>query len=205
MKRYIMMIMTIVFSFAFTSAAVSLEFSADVINRAKGQMATSRMYMKNKKMRWDSRIGDNYNIVRQDLNTSWIIMPKQKTYMEMKSNQSEQIPQEKIKGEISRRLIGSESIDGYPTRKYEVTYNDGRQVLKSYQWIATNLNFPVKMAAIDGSWSMEYKNIIIGTQTDSLFEIPAGYKKMAIPGMPGTGKGGLPGKLSKGYAAPGDK
>jgi hypothetical protein len=205
MKRYIMMIMAIVFSFAFTSTAIGLEFSADVINTAKGQVSTSRIYMKNKKMRWDSHASDNYNIARQDLNTSWIIMPKQKSYMEMKSSKSERIPQEKMKGEISRKLIGSESIDGHPTKKYEVTYNDGKQVLKSHQWIAADLNFPIRMAAVDGSWSMEYKNIKIGTQADSLFEIPAGYKKMAMPSMPGAGKGGLPGKMPKGYAVPGGK
>jgi hypothetical protein len=197
--------MAIVFSFAFTSAAIGLEFSADVINTAKGQVATSKIYMKNKKMRWDSHASNNYNIVRQDLNTSWIIMPKQKSYMEMKSNKAEQIPQEKVKGEIFRKLIGSESIDGHPTKKYEVTYNDGKQVLKSYQWIATDLNFPISMAAIDGSWSMEYKNVKIGNQADSLFEVPAGYKKMAMPGMPGAGKGELPGKMPKGYTVPGEK
>jgi hypothetical protein len=31
---------------------------------------------------------------------------------------------------------------------------------------------------------MEYKNIKMGAQADSLFEVPSGYKKMAMPAMP---------------------
>jgi hypothetical protein len=31
---------------------------------------------------------------------------------------------------------------------------------------------------------MEYHNIKMGGQTDSLFEVPKGYKKMAMPAMP---------------------
>jgi hypothetical protein len=195
MKRFILAALSIPISIVFVCSAVALEFSADVINKANGQTApASKMYMKNKKVRWDSKAGENYTIVRQDLNISWVVMPKQKTYVEMKSNKPEQIPQEKMKGEISRRLIGSETIDSHPTKKYEVTYNSGKQVVKSYQWIATDLNFPIKMTAADESWSMEYKNIKIGSQSDSLFEIPKGYQKMAMPG-----------KMPKGYPIPESK
>ena len=41
-----------------------------------------------------------------------------------------------------------------------------------------------KTAAVDGSFTQEYKNIKIGGQPDSLFEVPAGYKKMTMPGVP---------------------
>jgi hypothetical protein len=63
------------------------------------------------------------------------------------------------------------------------------KTINTYQWMATDINFPVKTAAVDGSWSMEYKDIKLGSQPDSLFELPAGYQKMSIPSMPpGVGK-----------------
>ena len=43
---------------------------------------------------------------------------------------------------------------------------------------------PVKTAAVDGSWSQELKNIKMGSQSDSLFELPAGYQKMQMPQLP---------------------
>jgi hypothetical protein len=203
MKKLILSLLSITISLVFVYGAAAIEFSADVINKANGQMApTSKMYMKNKKMRMDNKSGETYTIVRQDLDVSWVVMPKQKTYMEMKSHKPEQIPQEKMKGEISRKLIGSETVDGHPTKKYEVTYTEGKQVLKSYQWIATDLNFPIKMMAADERWSMEYKNIKIGPQPDSLFEIPKGYQKMAMPHMPMSGRGVAPGKMPKGFPVP---
>lgn len=63
---------------------------------------------------------------------------------------------------------------------------------KSHQWVATDIHFPIKTAAIDGSWSMEYRNIRMGPKPDSLFEIPKGYQKTTVPARPG---GMMPGKV----------
>jgi hypothetical protein len=194
MKKIYFTLFAMIIGTVVVSATMAFEFSADVFHKMKGQTMTSRMYMKDKKIRWDSQSQGNYTIIRQDLNTSWVVMPKQKTYMEMKSTKPEQVPQEKVKGEISRKLIVTETIDGHPTKKYEVTYKDGKQEFKSYQWIATDINFPIKTAAVDGSWSTEYKNIKTGSQPATLFELPTGYQKMAMPGagMDGRMKSGKP-------------
>jgi hypothetical protein len=110
--------------------------------------------------------------------------------MEMKLNQSRQPGVgEKVQGEISRKLLGSETIDAHPAQKYEVTYTAQGKTTKMYQWMATDINFPVKMAAVDGSWTTEYKNIKMGGQTDDLFEVPGGYTKSEMPSIPGMPKG----------------
>ena len=99
--------------------------------------------------------------------------------------------------------MGSETIDKHPAKKYEVTYTESGKKTRMYQWMATDINFPVKMAAVDGSWSVEYRNIKMGSQPDSLFEVPAGYSKMDMPdmsSMPQMPKGH---KMPKGYGAPG--
>ena len=41
----------------------------------------------------------------------------------------------------------------------------------------------VKTIAENGSWQVEYKNINIGTQPDSLFEVPSDYSKFSLPSV----------------------
>jgi hypothetical protein len=187
MKKRLFILAAMLVALVFYGTALALEFSANMVNTSKGGKGmTSKVYMKDKKFRWESMKQDTITISRQDLMKTWIIMPKQKSYMEMTLDPSkDQAPREKMKGEISRKLIGSDTVDGHPTKKYEITYKDGQKQMKSYQWLATDLaNFPIKSAAVDGSWSMEYRNIKMGGQADSLFEAPKGYKKMAMPGVP---------------------
>jgi hypothetical protein len=45
----------------------------------------------------------------------------------------------------------------------------------------------------EGESSFEYRNIKEGGVADSLFQVPAGYTKMEMPGMPGMGKGMMEG------------
>jgi hypothetical protein len=48
----------------------------------------------------------------------------------------------------------------------------------------------LKTQAEDGSWIMEYRNIRQEAPSASLFEIPQGYQKLAMPmaGLPGMGQ-----------------
>ena len=204
MKKFVVLILLSFAIAAVASAAGMLEFSADVINKSKSGVMTSKLYMKDKKMRMDMPGQDMYNITRQDKKLTWTVMPSQKMYMEMAFQEPRDIPERKVAGEVSRKLVGRETIDGHPTEKYEVTYTDADKQQRMYQWMATDINFPVKMAAIDGSWSMEYRNIKMGPPADALFEIPSGFKKMTLPTMPGAGfgKGMAPGKIPKNMPLP---
>ncbi len=173
------------------------EFSAKMVNLTDGRTATTKVYMKAEKIRFDNEMaGGSYTIVRQDLKKVWMVMTASKSYMEMAmpKEQESKIPAEKMKGEVSRKVIGSETINGHPTTKYEVTVNAAEKVMTFYQWWATDINFPIKTAAVDGKWSMEYQEINIGSQPDNLFDEPAGYKKVDMPAMPGNLKGMMPGK-----------
>jgi hypothetical protein len=180
-------------------ASMPQEFSATIVSTSAGQTVTSHVYMKKDKFRTDTKMAGSSTIVRKDINKVWMIMTAQKAYMEMPGVTEEQTQtvEEKVKGEMSRKKIGNETIDGHPATKYEVTAKVGDNVSQIYQWWATDINFPVKTAAVDGSWSMEYKDIKTGGQPDSLFEIPSGYKKMTVPGMPGGMNIKIPGMGAK--------
>ena len=113
-------------------------------------------------------------------------MTGEKMYMEMPIDLSQKPKvEEKFEGEIERKQVGTETIDGHPTKKYLITYKVSNKQDQVYQWMATDINFPVKTAAVDGSWMQEFKNIKMGSQPDSLFEVPAGYQKIQMPQMPG--------------------
>jgi outer membrane lipoprotein-sorting protein len=181
-------------------APMAQEFSATMVSTSAGQKVTMNIYMKPNKFRTDTSVAGSSTIVRKDLNKVWTIMTAQKAYMEMAGMTDAQPPlmvEEKVKGEVSRKKIGSETVNGHPSTKYEVTAKTDDKVTQIHQWWATDIHFPVKTAAVDGSWSMEYRDIKIGSQPDSLFEVPAGYKKMSIPGMPGDMKIKIPGMNAK--------
>jgi hypothetical protein len=77
--------------------------------------------------------------------------------------------------------VGNETIGGHPTRKYLVTYKDGTRISHLYQWVATDIRFPVRTADFFNRWSQEFTNVRIGPQSDRLFELPPGYIKVTPP------------------------
>jgi hypothetical protein len=78
-------------------------------------------------------------------------------------------------------LIGSESVDGHPAKKYKVTrsYDDGKQKIVSttYEWRATDLhNLVVQWVTVDGSTRMNLRNIRVGAVDAKSFAMPPDCK-----------------------------
>ena len=162
MKKAVLVSAVAVLTICFAAGAWAIEFSADVVSTHGGNTVTSKMFIKDKKVRMEGHGQQGYTIMRGDKDVVWMVMPAQKSYMEMKPDPARKPKvDEKVQGEVSRKLIGSETIDNHPTQKYEVTYTTKGRSEKMYQWMATDIKFPIKTAAIDGSWTTEYKNIKI--------------------------------------------
>ena len=148
-------------------------------------------------------MGPGYSIVRQDLKVMYMVNTAQKSYLEMPFQGATDVTHplqgdEKLPGEVSRKELGREVVDGHPCLKYAITFQHGGRTSVVHHWMAQDIKFPVKVAAADGSWGVEYKNISLGPQPDSLFEVPAGFQKVAMPAMgagamPGMGVGGMGG------------
>lgn len=184
-KRFLFVLLLCVL---LSGAAFAVEFSADTITTMKGgQTVAGKMYFKPDKFRMEMKTHeDMIMITRTDKKVMWNIMPKQKMYLEMPLDlKNKPKVEEKFPGEIERKQVGSETIDGHPTKKYLITYKTNDKKDQVYQWLATDINFPVKTAAVDGSWTQEFKNVKMGPQPDSLFALPSGYQKMQMPQMPG--------------------
>jgi hypothetical protein len=172
------------FVFFLTMSIVqAADFSAEVFNTHQGQATQAKIYVQTDKIRMDTPGTDEYTILRTDKRVIWIVIPEEKSYLEIRSSQ----PREsdvKMKGEVRRHYLSSETLNGHATKKYEVHYLDKDTLHKAHQWIATDLNYPIKISALDGSWSTEYRNIRIGSQPDSLFEIPEGFDMISRSGPP---------------------
>lgn len=168
--------------------AVTKEFSADSVAKFGGRTIRAKIYFAGDKWRMEAKhAGEKaITVVRADKNVMWMLMPGQKMYMEFKLEADQLLGKtDKMPGEIERKKVGSEKINDILCDKYKVTYKltDTAKSTSAYMWISKD-KIPVKSAAVDGSWSSEYKNIKKGRQPASLFELPAGYKKFEMPKIP---------------------
>ncbi len=169
--------------FAFSSCAFAKEFSADFIiqERVEKQIVKGKIFMKGDKMRHEITMKERtqITIVRPDKSVVWVVYPEEKMYMEMPYEAGD----EKFKEwtpdkEKTAKYLGKEYVSGLLCKKYQLIENGE----KTYFWISEEFPFPVKIEHKNGV--MEYKNVKEGHVSNSLFEIPHGYKKMSMPAMP---------------------
>lgn len=180
MKNKVKLISLVIGVFILFLATIVLaeDFSADMINTTKGGIFKGKIFISKDKMKMETQEG--ITITRMDRKVVWILMPKDKMYMEQPFDPSKAVAtSEKVNGEIERKLLGQETVDGKMTNKYQIVYNQNGKRETIFQWLAVGLMIPVKTAAGDNSWIMEYKNIKTGKQSDALFEVPVDYQKLS--------------------------
>ena len=184
-KRWVFWLVLGAFLLMGVSPVKASEFSASVITKMGGQEIPGKIFVKGQKVRNESQAGGQTNvmIVRPDKKVAWVILPQEKTYMEMPITED---PQQKMmamtaKDKANMKLIGTEMVNGFECDKFEATMSHEGQSTKHYAWIAKKLAMPIKMTSADGSFSMEYQDIKPGKVENSLFEPPRGYRKMKMP------------------------
>lgn len=161
--------------------AWALEFSADQVTRANGKTHLANIFYRDDRWRLEHQeIGPvNVTIVRKDKQVMWMLLSRLKHYKEFPYDAA-QAPkvQETLEGETSREAIGKETLDGHPTTLYEVRVKEGEQTESYYQWMATDIHFPLKLARKDGSWMVEYRRVRIGRVSDFLFQLPLNFQPL---------------------------
>ncbi len=163
----------------FAGAGYAADFSADMVSTSSGGSFSGKIYVSGEKSRME--MAEAITISRMDKKVAWMLMPAEKMYMEQAlDTRTAAGAQEKMEGEIERIAEGKETVNGRATTKYRVTYEAQGKRESVFQWLDETAHIPVKTAAVDGSWSMEFKNIETGSQDQALFEIPAGYQKMSF-------------------------
>lgn len=119
-------------------------------------------------------------IQRYDKDVVWILIPSNKTYMEMQL-QYNALVNYKPAG-FKEEYVGEESLDGHPCKKYQISGKFMGKNVSSTIWKAQDLGGTVIKSIDKKGDGIEVKNIQKGTQPASLFEPPAGYSKMTLPG-----------------------
>jgi hypothetical protein len=189
------------------SLVVAQDFSADVVN-AKGN-DLRKVYSTNGKVRFEfekqnQMMGSVAAIVdegqhkfllvfaeRRMYMDSWPAMMNKPTIMQYWHVQdvNDACPQWKKVAEQagtyknwgSCTKIGSDTVGGRSTVKYEGVSSKGE---KNYIWVDTKLQTVIKMDGGTGG-GIELTNIKEGSQSASLFEVPAGYTKFDMGAMMG--------------------
>ncbi|HUO25068.1 MAG TPA: hypothetical protein VMU61_05340 [Candidatus Aquilonibacter sp.] len=193
--------MSCFFAFLLLVASVSAqsEFSAEIVNDNQNERGPTKVYFGKDKIRFDSQ--DNRSeggaVILDLRNESYVVlMQKQHMYMEMPAQMMENrgmfsffksgdvenacpdwLKLARNKGGSCHK-IGSETVNGRSTVKYEGTNSEGES---STVWLDSKVRFPVKWVGKNGSGGL--RNIQEGAQPASLFEVPTGYTKMDMGGM----------------------
>ncbi|MEI6155116.1 MAG: DUF4412 domain-containing protein [Deltaproteobacteria bacterium] len=175
MKKYMLLVCSVfVFMFVMFSQSFAVELTADMASKDSKRTYNGKIYVKDSKCRLERGGTPMYTIIRGDKGLFWQVNGAEKTYIQAKltPDMKPATIEEKIAGETARKLVGSETVNGYATKKYEVTAKRGKKTETITQWLSTEYNFPVKVAG--SGWSVEYKNIKKGGVSDSIFDLPAG-------------------------------
>lgn len=170
------------------------DFSADMINTSPMGTINGKAYFKEGNFRQEMVMGgaNQVTIFRKDKGLVWLLMPDQMMYMEMDGDGGQNmgpVDPDELEKMGKMEYLGKEKVNDYLCKKYRFTHNDPSFGTGTI-WISEKLNFPVKMEMDGPSGHMvtEYRNISEKTVPDALFNIPSGYRKMAMPMMPGMQK-----------------
>jgi hypothetical protein len=177
-------------------------FSADMeITSVNGQSGSrdmsGKVYVTREHMRMEVGAGGPtpgvVSITNFKTKTADMIMPAQQMYMEFSSDQAtgrRPGPTPAIRPildpnnpcadepDMTCKNLGVEDVNGRACDHWRMTDKNGRV---NEIWVDQKLHFPIKTITPGSSWQLT--NIKEGEQDASLFEIPAGYRKMDMGQM----------------------
>ena len=161
--------------------AGALEFTADQVTKINGRTQKSNIYYRDNMWRIEHHtMGPvNVSIIRKDKQVVWLLLSRMKHFKTVpyKADQDLKVT-EHLEGEVSREEIGTETREGHPTTLYEVTVKEGERTEVYYQWLATDIHFPMKLAKKDGSWIVEYQHVKFRPLFDYLFQLPLNFEPL---------------------------
>lgn len=161
--------------------AWALEFTADQVTKIDGKSHKAVIYYRDQMWRIEHHsMGPvNVSIVRKDKQVVWLLLSRMKHFKTMPYGPEQDLRvSERLEGEVSRQEIGTEVREGHPTVLYEVTTKQGELVEVYYQWVATDMHFPMKLAKKDGSWIVEYQHVKLRSVSDYLFNLPLNFQPL---------------------------
>lgn len=132
-------------------------------------------------------------IIRDDLQKAWFVMPNMGMYREMNLHDASR--QQADSMQVSKvEKVGRETINGYPSTKFETKFKNESGKGTGFMWI-TDSGVPIKMdmtyenRRMKGQrLQMHLEDLVIRPQDNNLFELPAGLQKMGFTAIMGMAK-----------------
>lgn len=146
-------------------------YSVEMETEAGGMKTAIKMFVDGEKQRTEMNAGgmEMISIMRKDQKKVYGLMPAQKMVTE---SPMPEIPAAEAPSgpEPVCEKVGTTTIEGVNCTEFKVTAGSNTTT-----WFLNSDNLPVRMVAAGNTTT--WKNLKIGAQDASLFEIPAGYSK----------------------------
>jgi hypothetical protein len=167
------------------------EYSADQFLIQKGkEQKTGKIFVSKDKFRMEHSVPGQmekmFIILRQDKKLTWTVFPDKKKYIESSLTEEDlKTPMHfgamgDMNVKTTEEDLGTETVNGFECRKKRIHSTMtmmGREMKSSSTvWMCEELGFPIRTENEDGTVT-ELRNIQIGAQPDSLFELPSGFAK----------------------------
>ena len=181
MKPVVLIGVTLTLWLSSLASASALEFTADQITKTDGRTHKANIYYRDDRWRIEHHsLGPvNVTIVRKDKQLVWMLLSRMRHFKTVSYAPDHDLNvTEVLDGEFSREEIGKEIREGHPTILYEVTTKHGERTEVYYQWVATDIHFPMKLARKDGSWIVEYQHVKLRPVSDYLFQLPVNFEPL---------------------------
>lgn len=176
--------------------APTVEYSAERVIETEAGTFDGRVYaaLDKERIELSTQGMETVTILRRDRGTAWMLIPAQRMYQELDFAQAAEQSGAQPADQVDITEVGSETVEGQLATKYRLIMKDGSG--GGFIWITAD-GVPVKMDLLGKSgrdktrMTVTLKNLVVGPQDPSLFELPDGYAGM--PSFKGFGApaGGL--------------
>lgn len=157
-----------------------IEYSAiQTIDTTPGPFI-NHIYIAANKERQDASLGGTTvsTIIRHDKGVAWLLIAKKKMYQTIDINTVKDISVQTQFLNTKKTNIGQEKIDDIVTQKHAITTNNDEKpttIWVTHDGITVKAEIPANAETGRPKATIQLKNIKIGTQDPSLFELPSDY------------------------------
>jgi hypothetical protein len=168
----------------------TVEYSADRVMETEAGTFEGKVYAAKDKERSETSMSGmtSVMILRRDKQLGYMLMPTQKMYQQMDFAKAQAQSGGQPADQVEITEVGTDTIEGQPTTKYKLIMKDGSA--GGFMWftrdgIMMKMDSVVKNGRDKSRVTITLKNLKVGSQDASLFEVPAGYN--AMPSFAGFG------------------
>jgi hypothetical protein len=190
MNRWVFRVILVAGALWTSAGAWALELVAERVMRIDGQSRRESIYYRDNMWRIERNASGPVNvmIVRKDKGVVWLLLSRAGLFKTVNYEEEyAQLVNERLNGETAREIIGMEQLNGHPTTVYRITVATGGEKTEVYyQWFATDLQFPLRLARKDDDWLVEYAHVHVTHVSDFMFQLPRSYRPIQEVSQPVT-------------------